>query len=588
MLDESGHGRSRGSHREAKTKIPRREVVKGLLAAGLTGVAAAAGGDGARNLTVNDLAAAEQMEGLSYTPAHRQQLLKSARETRDALTALRQAPAEGLEPAFHFDPRLPGVQIPRGRSHCRLSSGALPAYDGHIESLAFAPVVALARLMRARKITSLELTRLYLDRLKTYGPRLNCVITLTEELALQQASQADAEIAAGRCRGPLHGIPWGAKDLLATRGIATTWGAKPYEHQVFDHDATVTQRLAAAGAVLVAKLSMGELAQGDLWFGGRTRCPWNPAIGSSGSSAGPGSAVAAGLVGFAIGTETLGSIVSPSERNGVTGLRPTYGRVSRYGAMALCWTMDKIGPMCRGVEDCALVLHGIYGPDGLDSTVAEVPFSWNPHPSLKNLRIGYDKAAFDAVAKDPKRQPIYAAVLKTLRNLGMEPTPITLPADKLIGPMADLIITCESAASFARLTAEGKVDLLADQSDGGWPTTFRQGSLIPAPDYLQAMRQRSKLQKEMSDAVKSVDLYVTVPFVSTSLVVTNLTGHPTLVTRCGMLDRMPQSIEFTGSLYREDAVLRVAHAYEQATEWHTQWPDVDKLPLSPPPLKKEE
>lgn len=563
-------------------------MVKGLLAVGLTAAAPEATGEDAAKITATDIAASERLAGLSYTDANRRLLLKSADETRNALKALRQADAgEQLEPAFHFDPRLPGTPLPRGRSSCRLSSSPTPSYDGHIDALAFAPLTGLARLIRTRKITSTELTRLYLDRLKKYGPRLNCVITLTETLALEQAARADAEIAAGRWRGPLHGIPWGAKDLLATRGIPTTWGAKPYEHQVFDYDATVTQRLAAAGAVLVAKLSMGELAQGDLWFGGRTRCPWNPAVGSSGSSAGPGSAAAAGLVGFAIGTETLGSIVSPSERNGVTGLRPTYGRVSRSGAMALCWTMDKIGPMCRGVEDCALVLHAIYGPDGLDPTVADVPFAWNPNLPLRSLRVGYDKAAFDAVAKEAKRAPIYQEVLKTLHSLGVEPIPISLPNNPLTGRIADIVITCESSAAFARLTAEGKTDLLADQSADGWPNTFRQGALLPAADYIQAMRQRSRLQREMAETMKTVDLYVTVPFLSRSIVITNLTGHPTLVTRCGLLDGAPQSIEFTGGLYREEAILRIAHAYEQATLHHTQWPDVDKLPETPPPLKNE-
>jgi Asp-tRNA(Asn)/Glu-tRNA(Gln) amidotransferase A subunit family amidase len=502
-------------------------------------------------------------------------MARRAAGVRTNLQAVRKAPVtETTEPAALFSARLPTTLVPSGKSGARVSAGPLPAYSGGVERLAFATVAELSRLLRARKVTSVQLTRMYLERLKQHGPRLNCLVTVTEEPALRQAEQADRELAAGKVRGPLHGIPWGAKDILATRGIRTTWGAYPFAEQVFDYDATVVERLEAAGAVLVAKLSTGELALGDLWFGGRTLNPWNTERGSSGSSAGPGSAVAAGLVGFAIGSETLGSIVSPSVENGVTGLRPTFGRVSRFGAMTLAWSMDKLGPMCRGVEDCALVLAAIQGPDGRDGTVEDVPFRWDPALPLKTVRVGYDRAAFEA-RRDPERQKVYAEVLTGLRRLGIEPVPVTLPAQRPeYGPLAGITIDVESAASFSTLTESGRLNQLARQSDGSWPNTFRVGSTIPAVDYLQALRVRRLLQREMEAALKDVDVYVTVPFAGPNLVYTNLTGHPTMITRCGFANGLPVSVEFVGNLFREAELLRVAFAYEQATEWHRRHPDV--------------
>jgi Asp-tRNA(Asn)/Glu-tRNA(Gln) amidotransferase A subunit family amidase len=417
---------------------------------------------------------------------------------------------------------------------------------------------------------------MYLNRLKRFDPALKCVITITEELALQQAARADQEIDAGHYRGPLHGIPWGAKDLLATRGIRTTWGARPYEQQVFDDDATVVQRLETAGAVLVAKLSMGELAVNDVWFGGKTRNPWAPEEGSSGSSAGPGSATAAGLVGFSIGSETLGSIVSPCVICGVTGLRPTYGRVSRHGAMSLCWTLDKLGPMGRGVEDCALALSAIHGPDGHDE-VADIPFRWNPRAPSSAIRVGCDTTAFASLEEDAARKPIYTAVLETLRGLGIEIRPVTLPEKVPAYESLWTVISVESAASFQKLTMSGQVALLEGQDEGNWPNTFRVGSTVPAVDYLQIMRVRRQLQHAMAAALHDIDVYVTVPFAGPTSLYTNFTGHPSVVTRCGMLNGRPQSVEFIGALYNEAAALRVAYAYEQATLWHEQWPDMSRV-----------
>jgi Asp-tRNA(Asn)/Glu-tRNA(Gln) amidotransferase A subunit family amidase len=531
-------------------------------------------------ITPADIAISDKVAGRSYSEPERTLMARSLGRIRDSLKAFREVELDNrVEPAALFDPLLPGASVPKGRSRFRLSKGPTLTVSHLTSTLPFSSAVELSRLLKSGWFTSTTLTKMYLERLKKYGPRLNCVVTLTEDLALEQAARADREIASGKYRGPLHGIPWGAKDLLATKGVRTTYGAKPYENQVFDYDATVINRLEQAGAILVAKLSMGELAMGDRWFGGLTRNPWKPETGSSGSSAGPGSATAAGLVGFSIGTETLGSIVSPSVVNGVTGLRPTYGRVSRYGAMALVWTMDKIGPMCRSVEDCAMVFNAIHSPDGLDRTVVDAPFSWNPNKPLTDLKVGIDSAAFELIEKNEARKGIYADVKATLEKLGIRLIPVKLPpTNPAYQALAGIIIDVESAASFQMLTTSGKLDQLAQQGAGSWPNTFRIGSTIPASDYIQAMRIRTKLQQEMAEALKEVDLYVTIPFAGPSLAYTNLTGHPTLVTRCGMLNGLPQMVEFIGQLYREDAILRVANAYEQATEHHKLWPDTEKIP----------
>ncbi len=561
--------------------MSRREAIKGLVAAGAVAVADAAEAQAgpADAITVADVAALDKVAGRANTEAHRKMMVKSLTETRDELKALRAGGLTELdEPATLFDPRLPGMAIPSGKSAFRLSAGRPRPVPAAPDDLAFCTAVELSRLIRARKVSSVELTRLYLERLKRYGPALHCVVNLTGDLALEQAARADRELAAGHYRGPLHGIPWGAKDLLSAKGIPTTYGAKPYEHQVFDYDATVVERLDTAGAVLVAKLSLGELAMGDVWFGGLTRNPWKPETGSSGSSAGPASALAAGLVGFAIGSETLGSIVSPCVRCGCTGLRPTYGRVSRYGAMALSWTMDKLGPMGRGVEDCAMVLHAIHGPDGRDRTVADVPFRWNPTAPLSGLSVGFDEAVFKAVGegKDKDAARIYAEVLDVLRKLGVRLRPVALPQLKPeYEPLAGTIIGVEGAASFAKLTASGGLDQLAQQGENSWPNSFRVADTVPATDYLTALRLRRRLQEEMRRAMEGADCYVTPPY--GSLTITNLTGHPTLITRCGMANGQPLMVEFTGQLYREDAILRVALAYEQATEWHRARPAMGKV-----------
>jgi Asp-tRNA(Asn)/Glu-tRNA(Gln) amidotransferase A subunit family amidase len=456
----------------------------------------------------------------------------------------------------------------------------LPPND---DAIAFASIAAQGEWIKAKLLTSERLTKIYLERLKKYQPTLNCVITLTEEHALQQARAADAEIAAGKYRGPLHGIPWGAKDLLDTAGIATTWGAEPYRNRVPAEDATVTKRLNDAGAVLVAKLSLGALALNDVWFGGQTKNPWNLDEGASGSSAGPGSAVAAGLVGFAIGSETQGSIVSPSMRCGVTGLRPTFGRVPRTGAMTLSWSCDKLGPMARSVEDTVLVLAAISGPDGKDvGCVPEVNnVSWAARKSVKGLKVGY----FPKWMQEAPATEVDRAALETVKALGMELVEVTLPDwpyDSL-----NIILFAESAAAFEELTLTHGLDELKMQSPDAWPNTFRQSRFLSAVDLVQADRLRRKVAVEFSRVMAQVDLLLVPSLRDEFLVITNFTGHPSLTLRAGFVEvteersdwapnpqnplkkfnpprRVPHGVSLVGRLFDEGTLVLAGIAMEAA------------------------
>ena len=532
--------------------------------------------------TTDVLDSAERILGLDFAEDEQELMLSGVDRNLERYEELRnlEIPAD-TDPAFSFHPYLPG-QRPTGRAtpHTALtiSQPATVSRPPSLEDLAFLRVTTLARLIESRAVSSTELTRMYLSRLRRYGDTLKCVVTLTEDLALEQAAAADREIRAGRYRGPLHGVPWGAKDLFATKGIRTTWGAKPYENQMIDLDAAVVERLREAGAVLVAKLSMGALAQGGVWFGGSTRNPWNLERSSSGSSAGPGAATSAGLVGFAIGTETRGSIISPSVACGVTGLRPTYGRVSRHGAMALAWTMDKIGPMCRGVEDCALVFNAIYGPDGRDAAVVDAPFNWNPTLPLSALRIGYLAREFEAVPQGVSgdrrlqweaQKSVVAGTLEALRTSGARLEPVSLP-DFPVGALS-FALRAEAATSFDDLTRNRGIDQLTRQTEGAWPNAFRTSRFIPAVEYIRAQRARTLLMRQMDELMSSCDVFIS-PTQSASLGITNLTGHPALVLKAGFIDGMPVGIMITGRLYDEATVLRVALAYEQATLWHTMHP----------------
>ena len=525
-------------------------------------------------ITPELIAAAEQLIGLRFTAAERELMRNGLDKLLENYVQLRSvALANDVPPALRFDPQAsPDATIrsstPNATSPANPVSPIVPA---DLDQLAFAPITQLAELIRTRQISSTALTEMYLRRLKRYDPALHCVVSLTEDLALSQARRADAELAAGRYRGPLHGIPWGAKDLLATRGIRTTWGATPFQDQLIDADATVVRRLEDAGAVLVAKLTMGELAWGDTWFGGTTKNPWNLAEGSSGSSAGPGAATAAGLAGFTIGTETWGSIISPSARCGVTGLRPSFGRVSRAGAMALSWSMDKIGPMCRSVEDCALVLQAIYGPDGQDQTVIDLPFSWSPAVDLRQLRIGYVERDF---AEDRAGRAQDDQTLATLRELGAELIPMKLP-DYPVNALA-FILSTEAAAAFDELTRTDRDDLLVQQIEDAWPNMLRMARLVPAVEYIQANRIRTLIMRAMDDVMQTIDVYIAPALVGDNLLLTNLTGHPAIALPNGFTAAgTPTSITFNGRLYDEATLLAVAKLYQDATDFHLRHPALD-------------
>jgi Asp-tRNA(Asn)/Glu-tRNA(Gln) amidotransferase A subunit family amidase len=442
---------------------------------------------------------------------------------------------------------------------------------GSVNDLAFMPVHELSVLIRTGKISSEELTRFFIDRLKKHNDSLLCVVSLCEELALEQARRADEELAAGTYRGPLHGIPYGVKDLFSVPGYKTTWGAMPYKDRELDDKATVVEKLEEAGAVLVAKFSMGALAMGDVWFGGRTRNPWNLRQGSSGSSAGSAAATAAGLIPFALGTETLGSIVSPSTRCGVTGLRPTFGRVSKHGAMALSWSMDKIGPICRSAEDCALVFDVIRGYDPRDPSTLEAAFNYRTEVDLSELRIGYYKEAFDREYRNRKQD---LETLKVLRKAGARLIPVSFEVEREVPLNAlRIILTAEASAAFDELTRTGEDSSLVRQDRGAWPNTFRQGRFIPAVEYIQANRHRRELLEKMHGIMQEFDVVVTPSYGGNQLLVTNLTGHPCVVVPNGFTEYgSPTSISFLGNLFDEATVLSVVKAYQEATNHDDQRP----------------
>ncbi len=540
-------------------------------------------------LTPSMIEQAARLIGLDYTTTEQEMMVALVNTRREQYARLRDIKLENsVSPPLYFDPRLPAPVLTR-RQSINLPDRPEVTRPENLEDVAFFPVTYLAQLVRTRQVSSVELTEMYLKRLRRYNPFLECVVTYTDELAFQQARQADAEITAGNYRGPLHGIPWGAKDLLAVRGYPTTWGAMPYKDQVIDVDATVYQRLTEAGAVLIAKLTMGALAYGDIWFGGTTKNPWDISEGSSGSSAGSASATAAGLVGFSIGTETLGSIVSPSTRCGTTGLRPTFGRVSRSGAMALSWSMDKVGPICRSVTDCALVFNAIYGPDGEDLTVVDQPFTWHPEQSLAGLRVGYVKSAFDGV-QPSKGEDLKAfrereqaalqtiendrAVLQVLEALDVDLIPIELPDydDETLF----IILVAEGAAAFDEITRHDLDDQMQWQDEDAWPNMFRAARLIPAVEYIQANRVRALIMQEMATIMQQVDVFVSPSFGGKTLRITNFTGHPAVVVPNGFTDKgTPTSITFVSGLYDAAAALTLAHAYQSATDFHQRYPPMN-------------
>jgi len=478
---------------------------------------------------------AEKLVQVQYTQQELEQCAGNWRMAMAPIYEMRVGPhkaklEETLAPATLWDPLIPGTKPGPSQSRFvrgKADPGPLPSHD---EDIAFASVTQLSGWLQQRKITSERLTGIYLKRLREYDPKLRCVITLAADLAMQQAKQADAEIAAGKYRGPLHGVPYGVKDLLDTANIPTTWGAEPFRNRVPEKNAVVVERLQNAGGVLVAKLSLGALALNDIWFGGQTVNPWLPEEGSSGSSAGPGAATAAGLVAFSIGSETGGSIVSPSMRCGVTGLRPTFGRVARTGAMTLCWSLDKLGPMARYVEDTLLVLNTISGPDPGDLYSLPSNLNFDANAKVAGLRVGY----FPAWMKDPPATDVDRAALEAVKKVGMVPVELTLPDwpyDSL-----DLILFAEAAASFEELTLSGGLNQLKMQVPDAWPNTFRQARFLSAVDYVQADRFRRKVAMEMARIFSQVDLLLVPSLRDEMLTLTNFTGHPSLTLRAGFVE----------------------------------------------------
>jgi len=537
-------------------------------------------------ITVDHIAAAEEIAGVEFTPEEREMMVEELNERLDEYESLREVDLpNSRRPATVFNPRLGGAEIPASTGDDGVQM-SLPNAERPASStdLAYASIPTLASLLKNREVTSVELTELYLQRLKTYDDKLHAVITYTEDRAMEAARRADEEIAAGNWRGPLHGIPYGAKDLLAVEGYKTTWGAQPYKEQVIDATAAVVERLDEAGAVLVAKLSLGALAWGDVWYDAKTRNPWNIEQGSSGSSAGPGAAVSAGCVPFAIGSETLGSIVSPSTRNGITGHRPTFGAVSRHGAMALSWTMDKLGPMARSAVDCAIVFDAIRGADPRDPTTVDMPFPFDPTMPLSELRVGYVEAAFGG---DYDNAEADQETLDVLRGLGVDLQPIEMPSDLPVGAMLTTL-DVEAASAFDALTRTDGIDEMVRQTTDAWPHVFRSARMIPAVEHTQMLRARTELMEKTHAALEGIDAFVSPSFQGSTLGITNLTGHPCVCVPNAFhpaeseedepappaYRKQPGSITFLGALYRDDAALRLAHAYQEATDDNTRRPPI--------------
>jgi Asp-tRNA(Asn)/Glu-tRNA(Gln) amidotransferase A subunit family amidase len=557
---------------EQERSLNRRRFVEccagaGLGAALMPGALAAVAQDAA-TITIEMLQSAQKIAGVSFTAEEQRRILDKLNGPRGyaaGFERLRAAELGDTQPAIVFNPVPPGKKLPTERRPLRRQpiDAAMPSSD---EALATLPLTHLSRLVETRRVKPSDLTKLYLARLKTHDPQLHCVVNLTEDLALRQAKQADDEIAAGRYRGPLHGIPWGAKDLLAVRGTKTTWGMTPFKDRVIDADATVYERLTLAGAILVAKLSTGAIAVTARWYGGLTRNPWNTAQDASGSSAGPGAATAAGLVGFSIGSDTGGSIIQPSTRNGVSGLRPTFGRVSRYGAMTLAWTQDTIGPMCRSAEDCALVFDAIYGPDGRDNTIIDLPFNWDAAADVSRLRVGVQRnIAFEGDAAAQARKN-YDEALAVIRSLGVTLVPFELPDVPL--EAIDFIRYAETSAFFDEATRAGLVTQAErGPEDSRRPDEIRAGHFIPAVEFIQANRFRMRVMEQLDRAFGDLDM-----FVGSNQPLTNRTGHPVVSVPNGFANGSPTALHLTGKLFGEPEILLLAHAFQGKTNFHLQHP----------------
>ena len=541
----------------------------------LSGLVTLGGCGSPKQMSTGDIRRAQKMIGVEFSEKEQETMLEYLQDNLAGYDSMRSIHLDNnLTPASYFDPRPDHFQSkgrPKAASEWKSSDGELPTKD---EDIAFLTVAQLGPLLKSGKLSSTRLTKIYLERMKKYNDTLEAVVTITEILALQQAGAADAELANGLYRGPLHGIPYGIKDLFSVPGYPTTWGAEPYEKQVINETAAVVKKLEAAGAVLIAKLVSGALARGDVWFGGKTKNPWDLKQGASGSSAGSASATAAGLVAFSIGTETLGSIISPSSRCGATGLRPTYGSVSRYGAMALSWSMDKAGPICRSAQDCAIVFDVIRGSDGAvekDRTVVDYPFSFRPPQDLKGYKIGYLKKLFD---KDTSRTSApNLETLNVLKSLGAELHEVNLP-DSVYFNAFDIILRAEAGAFFDELVREHRDRLMSEQDPDSRANSLRQSRFISAVEYLQAYRHRKILIEKFNKIIAPYDFIVGPENGRNLSLITNLTGHPAIAVPNGFYKRgRPTSFVLVGNLYDEGPILEAAYLIQQATDHEEKHPD---------------
>ena len=552
--------------------------------------------EGAQKVTPEMLKAALGVAGLTFTDEDQKTMLRAVNQNLTRYEELRTLHIPNdVAPPFYFSSIVPGMKVNRTREPLRFSTPTVKR-PTNLEDVAFWPITQLAQLIKTRQVTSVELTGMYLARLHKYNDKLNCVVTFLDDVAMSQAKQADAEIAAGKYKGPLHGIPWGAKDIIAVKGYKTTWGSGAYKDQMIDEDASVVEMLRDAGAVLLAKVTSGELAQGDRWFGGQTKNPWNVNEGSSGSSAGPASATAAGLIAFGIGSETSGSILSPSARCGVTGLRPTFGRISRYGVMALSWTQDRLGPLCRSIEDCALVMSVIAKPDGRDMSVSELPFNWNAHFDIKKLRAGYLAGAFEET-KDPVLRRNDEKTFEQIRSLGVTLVPVTVPEWNVDVSS----IGVESAVFFDDLIRSGGDKQMTNPPRANG---FRSSRVVPAVEYLQSQRARTMMMTKLAEATAGVDVYL-VPanqgggggagrggappadapppnpqqrrsIVQRHFNMANLACYPAVNVPNGFTESgTPSNITFYARPFGEMELLALAKAYQDASGFHLKHPQLD-------------
>ena len=525
-------------------------------------------------LTINDIPAAERVMGLQFKQSERDSLFDDVKTNMKEYTKMRQYKLDNSVPLSTWQtPILPGMKFDMKQRPVKWNIPSNVSVPANKNELAFYSILQLASLIKNKKISSVELTQFFIDRLKKFGDTLQCVISITEDIAMAEAKQADEEIAAGKYRGPLHGIPYGLKDLFAVKGTKTTWGAAPYKDQRIEEDAYVFTKLKEAGAVLIAKFTLGALAMGDYWYGGRTKNPWNLKRGSSGSSAGSTAATVAGLVPFAIGTETLGSIISPSTRCGATGLRPTFGSISRTGAMALSYSLDKIGPICRSAEDAAVVFYHLHGTDGKDQAAVDMPFNYTGKVDLSKMKIAYAKQYFE---KDTAGNEL--KVLDVYRKLGANLIAVDFPDSTIYNfDIVGIIISAECAAQFDEFTRSEMDDLLTRQTKGDWPNQFRTARFIPAVEYINAYRHRYLLMQKVNEVMSQYDFFVCPNFAGNQLAITNLTGHPVVCFPTGFnKSNSPTSISLVGRLYDEATILAAAKAFQDATDFDEQHPALFK------------